>query len=133
MDLRSLFIPDIANLSTARENIDPEREPTTAIFLNQYNFNCILNIYPYKYSSHFSPKKFLVATNRDYYNDLKLIKMQRICDHEVPGWPQLIRYNVHIRPGNITEKGRNILRTSHIVSFRNMIELHPCNLNNVIT
>lgn len=53
-------------------------EPTTVIFLNQYNFQMFIFMCTDKYSSNSFSKKLLFAKDRDYKRDPHLVKMQRI-------------------------------------------------------
>lgn len=58
-----------SQLPMAAEGMDPRGEPTSATFLNQDDFYCTLNIYPYSRSDVcLSPTKLLFAVDEDNRN-----------------------------------------------------------------
>lgn len=83
--------------------MDLRGEPMTAIFLNQYNSSCILNIYPG--SSQSSLKKLLFEADRDYHRKPQLLKILRT---EWNAQPQLIEHNPYNKGlGNIIKEQEN--------------------------
>lgn len=72
---------DSSQLQVTEDVMDSRVEPTTAIFLRQYDFYIIVNICLYQQiNASLSSKRFLFATDRYYHRNSQLVKIQRISN-----------------------------------------------------
>lgn len=101
--------------------------------LKQFLTISLCFIHPDKYRSQFLPKKLPSATDKNYWRDPQMFKIQRMSDFWVPNlnW-DIYNATLHLKLRVIHERGsRMTVRTRALAAWYPVLDmLHLWNLNN---